>query len=351
MSENLKLAFDEFIHVGVALFFIIAFVSILTGFIRAYIPQDKLQKRLSKTGKFSGLMGAILGIPTPFCSASMVPVSMGMVEMGAPLSMVFSFLLSAPLSNFVVVAFIFAVFGFKVALVYFLIVFIGAVVFGTIMGNTSLVNEVKTIGTKPSGCSSKKSKASSCDKSSANTAQVEDLTTSTTCCSEAPVVNSCGGAAQVSNCTETTKSKRCSISNIKNDKVREALDFAWSLFKRIMPYVLMGTVISAISVVFVPDAFVEEYLGNDNPFAIFLAAIIGVPLYLRIEMAIPLLSVLIGKGMSMGAAMALLIGGTGASLPEIAIVSSMLKPKAVAAFVASIVAMAIIGGFIFYFLF
>ena len=87
------------------------------------------------------------------------------------------------------------------------------------------------------------------------------------------------------------------------------------------------------------------------PLAIFLAAIIGVPLYLRIEMVIPLLSVLIGKGMSMGAAMTLLIGGTGASLPEIAIVSSMLKPKAVAAFVGSIIVIAITGGFIFYFFF
>lgn len=124
MNEKLTLALNEFIHVGVALVLIIALVSVLTGVIRAFIPQDKLQKRLSKTGKYSGLMGALLGIPTPFCSASMVPVSMGMVEMGAPFSMVFSFLLSAPLANFVVVGFILGVFGWKVALVYFLVVFI-----------------------------------------------------------------------------------------------------------------------------------------------------------------------------------------------------------------------------------
>ncbi|PKQ63162.1 hypothetical protein BZG02_10400 [Labilibaculum filiforme] len=351
MRENLKLAFDEFMHVGVALFFIIAFVSILTGFIRAYIPQDKLQKRLSTTGKFSGLMGALLGIPTPFCSASMVPVSMGMLEMGAPLAMVFSFLLAAPLANFVVVAFIFAVFGLKVATIYFLIVFIGAVVFGTIIGKTSLINQVKIIGSK--------SKVKDCSgKSSKNyNGNTPAPSSNTTACSESPICveakhiqNSCTGMPTVSACAGSG-STCLKISAIKNEKAREALDFAWSLFKRIMPYVLIGAVISAISVVFVPDAFVEKYLGNDNPLAIFLAAIIGVPLYLRIEMAIPLLSVLIGKGMSMGAAMALLIGGTGASLPEIAIISSMLKPKAVAAFVGSIVAIAIIGGFIFYFLF
>lgn len=332
MRESFKLALDEFIHVGVALFFIIALVSILTGFIRAYIPQDKLQKRLSKTGRFSGLMGALLGIPTPFCSASMVPVSMGMLEMGAPLSMVFSFLLSAPLTNFVVVGFIFAVFGIKVAAVYFLIMFLGAVFFGTIVGNSSLKHQVKTIQIKP---------------------QAND-------CS-APITSGCG-SVEATSCSPLADAKTSGFSasiqtkcldafNVKNEKVRSAFDFAYTLFKRIMPYVLIGAIISAISAAFVPDAFVEKYLGNDNPFAIFLASVIGVPLYLRIEMAIPLLSVLIGKGMSMGAAMALLIGGTGASLPEIAIVSSMLKPKAVIAFVASIVIMAIIGGFTFYYFF
>lgn len=332
MRESLKLALDEFIHVGVALFFIIALVSILTGFIRAYIPQDKLQKRLGKTGRFSGLIGALLGLPTPFCSASMVPVSMGMLEMGAPLSMVFSFLLSAPLTNFVVVGFIFAVFGIKVAAVYFLVVFIGAVLFGTIVGNSSLKHQVRTIQVKPQDNNCSAPVASGCSP-------VES-----TSCSPLTDAHTSGFSASIpTKCLDTF--------NIKNEKVRSAFDFAYTLFKRIMPYVLIGAIISAISAAFVPDAFVEKYLGNDNPFAIFLASVIGVPLYLRIEMAIPLLSVLIGKGMSMGAAMALLIGGTGASLPEIAIVSSMLKPKAVAAFVASIVIIAIVGGFTFYYFF
>ncbi|WP_272152095.1 permease, partial [Tenacibaculum aiptasiae] len=145
MNEKLSLALDEFLHVGVGLVIIIALVSVVTGLIRAFVPLEKLQKRLSKTGKFGGLMGALLGLPTPFCSASMVPVSMGMVEMGAPFAMVFSFLLSAPLANFVVVGFIFGVFGWKVALVYFLIVFIGSVLFGTLFGKTSIKNEVKRI--------------------------------------------------------------------------------------------------------------------------------------------------------------------------------------------------------------
>ncbi len=138
MNEKLQLALDEFIHVGVVLVVIIALVSVLTGLIRAFIPQEKLQKKLSKTGRFGSLMGALLGVPTPFCSASMVPVSMGMVEMGAPFSMIFAFLVSAPLANFVVVGFIFGVFGWKVALTYFLIVFLGAIIAGSFWGKTKI---------------------------------------------------------------------------------------------------------------------------------------------------------------------------------------------------------------------
>ncbi|MFA6832532.1 MAG: permease [Bacteroidaceae bacterium] len=317
MNEKLSLALNEFIHVSVALVLIIALVSIITGLIRAFIPQEKLQKRLAKTGKYSGLMGALLGIPTPFCSASMVPVSMGMVEMGAPFAMIFAFLLSAPLANFVVVGFIFGVFGWKVALVYFLIVFSGAALFGTIAGKTSIRNSVKRMNLNSQ---QPKKECSLQPKSSCTSAPKE-------------VVKTCGQTER------------------PNKRLNEALTFAWSLFKRIFPYVLIGAVISAISVVFVPDVWVQKYLGNDSPLAIPIAATIGIPLYLRIEMAIPILKALIIKGMSMGAAMALIIGGTGASLPEIAIVSSMLKPKAIIAFVLSILAMALIGGYIFYFFF
>ncbi|MDO6516098.1 permease [Zobellia uliginosa] len=335
MNEKLKLALDEFIHVGVVLVLIIALVSIVTGLIRAFIPQQKLQRRLSKTGKYSGLMGALLGIPTPFCSASMVPVSMGMIEMGAPFAMVFSFLLSAPLANFVVVGFIFGVFGWKVALVYFLIVFLGSVFFGSIAGKTSLKKCVKRIDLN--------------SQAATNTCTAQPATDCSTVTSSSTV--SCGNVQSPCSDTPSPSTGACGASPKSNPKLKEAFTFGWALFKRIFPYVLLGAVISAVSAVFVPDAWVEKYLGNNSPFAIPIAAGIGVPLYLRIEMAIPILKALIVKGMSMGAAMALIIGGTGASLPEIAIISSMLKPKAIIAFVGSVMAMAIVGGFIFYFFF
>lgn len=324
MNQKLSLALNEFVHVGLVLLLIIALVSVITGIIRAFIPQEKLQKRLAKTGKYSGLMGALLGIPTPFCSASMVPVSMGMIEMGAPFSMVFSFLLSAPLANFVVVGFILGVFGWKVALVYFLIVFLGSAIIGTFVGKTSLKNQVKRIN------------LNSQDTSVGCTSSVK----SDSC-------NSLDKKAQQS-CESSEQNNSCKRILNSNPKLKGGLQFAWALFKRILPYVLLGALISAVSAVFVPDAWVQKHLGNDSPYAIPIAATIGIPLYLRIEMAIPILKALIIKGMSMGAAISLIIGGTGASLPEIAIISSMLKPKAIVVFIISVLTLAITGGYVFY---
>lgn len=122
------------------------------------------------------------------------------------------------------------------------------------------------------------------------------------------------------------------------------------MFKKIAPYALIGAAISGIALAFIPNDIVEKYVGDDSWYAIPVAASIGVPLYLRIEMVIPLLNTLLAKGMSMGAAFALLIGGTGASIPELAILSSMLKPKGILAFTLTVLVIAMLGGVLFMFI-
>lgn len=319
-TEKLMIALNEFIHVGGALAIVIAVVSILTGFMREYIPQEKLQKRLTKHGKYGPIFGALFGMLTPFCSASVVPVTMGMATMGVSLGTVLSFLISAPLCNFIVLAMVYATFGFKVTAWYLGITFVAAIVGGWLITKTPWRNEIKrgeeleTDKVQPS-CS-----AAPCEIESEPAQQCG-------------AVNACGvpvNAAQEG-----------------PDKVRDAFRFAWALFKKIMPYVLLGALISGVSAAYLSADIVEKYVGGDSIFSILVAAVIGVPLYLRIEMAIPLLNVLIAKGMGLGPAMALIIGGTGASLPEIALVSSVLKPKAVVAFVTIILVTAIIGGMLF----
>lgn len=323
-TQKLTIALNEFAHVGGALVIVIAVVSILTGFMREYIPQDKLQNKLTKHEKYGPLLGAFLGMLTPFCSASVVPVTMGMATMGVSLGTVLSFLISAPLCNFIVIAMIYAVFGFKITISYFTITFTAAVLGGWIISKTPWRNEIKR-GEELEG----KAKASCCAPP-------------TPCAPPIPRFTEPEGD---SSCCANTENDAVSTSATDSpSKPKLALRFAFALFKKIIPYVLLGALISGISAAYLSAEIVEKYVGGDSLLSILIAAVIGVPVYLRIEMAIPLLKVLIAKGMGMGPAIALIIGGTGASLPEIALVSSVLKPKAVIAFITIVLTTAVLGG-------
>ncbi len=300
MDTKLIIALNEFFYVAKGLVFIIAIVSIITGLMREYIPQDKLQAAITKHDKWGTLLGALFGMLTPFCSAAVVPVTMAMASMGASLGTVMSFIISAPLCNFIVLAMVYATFGLKITVVYFLITFSAAVIGGFLISKSPWKNEIK------------------------RAAELED----TKGCSD-------------------NKANTCGVAVSSTSRMRSAMAGAFSLFKRIIPYVLLGAAISGFSAAYLPADLVEKYVGGDSFQSIVIASLIGIPLYLRIEMAIPLLNVLIAKGMGLGAALALIIGGTGASLPEIALVSSVLKRKAVIAFVGIVLTTAIIGGAIF----
>ena len=323
-TDKLTIALNEFVHVAGALVIVIAVVSVLTGFMREYIPQDKLQRKLTKHEKWGPLLGAFLGMLTPFCSASVVPVTMGMATMGGSLGTVLSFLISAPLCNFIVIAMVYAVFGLKITASYFLITFTAAIIGGWFITKTPWRNEIKR-GEELEG----KPATSCCPPAAATTccsAPEPEPEPELSCCEPAP---SCCVSAPDSGSTS---------------KPKLALRFALVLFKKIIPYVLLGALISGVSAAYLSPDIVEKYVGGDSLLSIIISAVIGVPVYLRIEMAVPLLKVLIVKGMGLGPAIALIIGGTGASLPEIALVSSVLKPKAVIAFVAIVLTTAIVGG-------
>ncbi len=304
-TDKMMVALDEFIHVGGGLILIIAAVSILTGLIREFVPQDTLQAKLTKHDKWGSLLGASFGMLTPFCSAAVVPVTMGMATMGTSLGTILSFLISAPLCNFIVLAMIYAAFGFKVTAIYLALTFSAAVIGGWLISKSPWKNEVR---------------------------RGDELELAT------------NGKSCSSNCSTDSAAI---MHTTNSDKFKNVLKFAVSLFKRIIPYVLLGALISGLSAAYLPAELVEKYVGGGDLSSIIIAALIGIPLYLRIEMAIPLLNVLILKGMGMGPALALIIGGTGASLPEIALVSSVLKRKAVLAFVLIILTTAVTGGVIF----
>lgn len=259
---------------------------------------------------------------------------MGMIEMKIPFSTVISFLVSAPITNFVIVTLIMGMFGWKVALLYFLWTFAAAILAGYILGNSPIKYDVKTINFNP--------------QNEACATQITETPTSSIN-EHNPIQEGCFACSISDTSADSAKAATTKVDfwAQQRPRIADAMEFAKIIFKMVFPYALAGSLISGFAAAFLPASIVEQYVGNDNVFAIPFMAAIGVPLYLRIEMAMPLLSILLAKGMGLGAAMALLMGGTGASLPELAILSAMLKPRAVAVYAFYVFLVAMIGGYLF----
>ncbi len=133
------------------------------------------------------------------------------------------------------------------------------------------------------------------------------------------------------------------------NKVRFAFREAWAQFKQVFPYLLLGVSFGAFIYGFIPSEFIAQYASGDSIFAVPIAAVIGIPLYVRAEALIPLSAVLVGKGMGLGAVMALIIGGAGASLTEVILLKSMFRMPMIIAFLVVILGMAIFAGYFFQF--
>jgi len=133
--------------------------------------------------------------------------------------------------------------------------------------------------------------------------------------------------------------------------IRLACTEAWQQFKDVLPYLALGVLIGSFIYGFIPSEWIADHAGADNPLAILLSAVIGIPLYIRAEAVIPLASVLLAKGMGIGAVLALIIGSAGASLTEVILLKSMFRTPMIVAFLTVILGMAVFMGYLVSFLF
>lgn len=274
-----------------ALFLLISF---LVSLLQQVVTEERIKSVLEKGNKATGyLSGTFLGALTPFCSCSTVPILAGLLSSGAPFGPSISFLIASPLLNPIIVVLLWKLLGLKLTVFYVVSMFIFAVLAGVLFNAFGLEKQLKNVQIR----------------------------------------------------------RKQNENGEPESKWVLALKDAWNFFYPVLPYLLIGVLIGAVIHDFIPAEFITAVAGNDNPFAIPVAAVIGIPMYIRVETMIPISEALVAKGMSMGAVIALIIGGAGASLPEVLLLNKLFKPRLLAAFIISIFIGAITTGYILYFTF
>ena len=282
-------AINFFIYDSIKILILLGVIIFVVSYIRTYLAPEKVKKFLSKKSEFLGNMtAATIGIFTPFCSCSAVPLFIGLVESGVPLGVTFSYLIAAPLINEVAAALLWGLFGWKIALIYIASGWIISVVAGVILGKLNLERYVE--------------------------AYVYKL---------------------------KIKQGLKMQKKIQNDRLKEAYEEVKSIIKRVFPYVLIGIAIGAFIHGYAPENLLTKIAGRSNWFAVPIAVLIGVPLYSNAAGVIPILSSLIEKGLPIGTALAFMMAVTALSLPEAIILRKVMKLKLLIIYF-SIVALGII---------
>jgi uncharacterized membrane protein YraQ (UPF0718 family) len=287
-GTHLGEALDFFLYDTAKIFLLLTTIIFVVAVIRTSFPPEKTKRLLSHKREYIGnVLAALLGIVTPFCSCSAVPLFIGFVESGVPLGVTFSFLISSPMVNEVALIMLWGLFGWKIALIYIGSGLLVAIVAGIVIGKLKMEKYVQDY--------------------------VWEM--------------------QVGNAEITIMPFR--------KKLVYAREYTLDLLKKIWPYVVVGVGLGAFIHGYVPADFLAKWAGRDNPFAVPVAVALGVPLYSNAAGVIPIVHALMEKGMAIGTVLAFMMAVTALSLPEAIILKNVLKNRLLVVFFG-IVAVAII---------
>ena len=293
-SSALGSAVNFFIYDTAKIFFLLVIIIFAIAFLRSFFPPEKTKRALEKVPEFLGnILAALLGIVTPFCSCSAVPLFIGFIEAGIPLGVTFSFLVSAPMVNEVALVMLGGLFGWKIALLYIASGVVIAIVSGLVIGRLKLERWVEEY----------------VYKLRSGEAVIERLTF--------------------------------------KDRLTYAFGYVGEIVGKVWPYVLVGIAIGGFMHGYAPADFLVKYAGPGVWYAVPLAVAIGVPLYSNAAGVIPIVNVLMEKGMAMGTALSFMMAVTALSLPEAILLRKVLKPKLLAIYFGVVAAGIMLTGYLF----
>lgn len=358
----LKETANMFAFLALELTLLFLVISYLVGMLQEFVTPQKVQSILSSRNGKGYLIAALLGSITPFCSCSTIPFLKGLLRARAGFGPMMVFLFASPLLNPIIIGLFVVTFGVKVAVFYFVMAMGVSVIAGFTLEKLGFERyirkeayEQQELGASAGNNNQSSAPSSCCDTTPAIVAS--------SCCgtTPAPVASSCCGttpAVAASSCCGTPSAPVASLccddsSSILPPQVRTEHRWlrvwrtTWKDFKQVSPYLFVGVLLGSFIYGFIPTEFIVNYAGEATWYAIPLAAVIGIPLYIRAEAVIPLSAALVQKGMAMGSVMALIIGSAGASITEVILLKSIFKNQMIAAFLGVILAMAIASGFLY----
>lgn len=297
---------DRASHLGGALQFFLydtpKVLLLLTGIVfvmgmvnSAFTPERTRVLLAGRTEGVANVLAASLGVVTPFCSCSAVPLFIGFVQAGVPLGVTFSFLIAAPMVNEVALTLLFGLFGWRIALLYLGLGLSVAIAAGWIIGRLRME------------------------------AHLEDW------------------VRDMPRIVATADELRLTLA----DRIEAGFASVHEIVGRVWPYILAGIAIGAVIHGYVPEAFMASIMGKDAWWSVPLAVLVGVPMYTNAAGVIPIVQALLAKGAALGTVLAFMMSVIALSLPEMVILRKVLKGRLIATFVGVVAAGILLVGYVF----
>lgn len=294
INSTIGASIQFFIYDVIKITILLCVLIFIISYIQSYFPPERSKKIL---GQFHGIkaniISALLGTVTPFCSCSSIPLFIGFTSARLPLGVTFSFLISSPMVDLGSLVLLMSIFGIKIAVGYVIVGLVIAVVGGTVIEKMHMEKYVEEFIMK----------SSSVDISS------PDLS--------------------------------------KKERLQYAKEQVIETFKKVFPYILIGVGIGAIIHNWIPELWIENVLGGNNPFGIILATIMGIPMYADIFGTIPVAEALLAKGALLGTVLSFMMAVTTLSLPSLIMLKKAVKPKLLILFITICTLGIIIVGYLF----
>ena len=299
LTNNIGQTIHFFTYDVIKIVILLCVLIFLISYIQSYFPPERTKKILDKISGIKGnIVAALLGTVTPFCSCSSIPIFIGFTNVGLPLGITFSFLISSPLVDLGSLILIMSIFGFKIAVLYVIVGLILAVIGGTIIEKLGLEDQVESYVKR----------------------------------------NNINNIIEVDNDV---------FKLTVPERIKYSVDEVIDIFKRVFPYILVGVGIGAFIHNWIPQSFIEWALGGNNPLSVILASLIGLPMYADIFGAIPIAEALFYKGAGLGTVISFMMSVTALSLPSLVLLKKVVKNKLLAIFILIVTIGIMIIGFTF----